>query len=107
MHGGYETGKATDNCDLIITVGARFSDRVAGDREKFGKDAAIIQLDIDKAEINKNVKINYPLIGDLKDTLAALTAASDKADHSDWIDQLTEWSKNSKICQTPDSDQRR
>ena len=104
MHGGYETGKATDNCDLIITVGARFSDRVAGDREKFGKDAAIIQLDIDKAEINKNVKINYPLIGDLKDTLAALTAASDKADHSDWIDQLTEWSKNSKICQTPDSD---
>ncbi|HCA54175.1 MAG TPA: acetolactate synthase large subunit, partial [Ruminococcaceae bacterium] len=55
MHGGYETGKATDNCDLIITAGARFSDRVAGDRKKFGEKATIIQLDIDKAEINKNV----------------------------------------------------
>ena len=104
MHGGYETGKATDNCDLIITVGARFSDRVAGDREKFGKEATIIQLDIDKAEINKNVKINYSLVGDLKDTLAGLTEAVEEKRHDAWTAQVEEWGKNSKLCETPASD---
>ena len=104
MHGGYETGKATDNCDLIITVGARFSDRVAGDREKFGKNAKIIQLDIDKAEINKNVKIDASLIGDLKDTLRTLTETIGKADHSEWTAQVSEWGKNGEVKETPPSD---
>ena len=54
MHGGYETGKITDECDLMIACGARFSDRVAGDPEKFGKQAKIVQLEIDEKEINKN-----------------------------------------------------
>ncbi len=105
MHGGYETGKATDNCDLILTVGARFSDRVAGDREKFGKDAKIIQLDIDKAEINKNVKIDCCLLGDLKDTLRELTEAVEKMQHSEWIAQLAEWGKNSTVAETPKSEE--
>ncbi len=104
MHGGYETGKATDNCDLIITVGARFSDRVAGDREKFGKNATIIQLDIDKAEINKNVRINYSLVGDLKDTLKNLTDAVSAAGHEEWTAQVEEWSKKSGVTETPKSD---
>ena len=104
MHGGYETGKATDNCDLIVAVGARFSDRVAGDRKKFGKDATIIQLDIDKAEINKNVRINYSLVGDLKDTLSALTEAIDEKKHDDWNAQVSEWAQKSKVCETPASD---
>lgn len=104
MHGGYETGKATDNCDVIITVGARFSDRVAGDREKFGKDAKIIQLDIDRAEINKNVKIDSYILGDLKDTLAILTDACEKAEHTEWTDQLSEWGKRGEVGQTPDSE---
>lgn len=105
MHGGYETGKATDNCDLIITVGARFSDRVAGDREKFGQAAKIIQLDIDRAEINKNVKINKYLLGDLKDTLSLLCDACDKADNSEWTAQLSEWAKKGEVTQTPDSEE--
>ena len=105
MHGGYETGKATDNCDLIITIGARFSDRVAGDREKFGKDAKIIQLDIDKAEINKNVKIDSYILGDLKSTLKTLTDTVEKADHSEWIAQVNEWGKNSSVSETPKSDE--
>lgn len=104
MHGGYETGKATDNCDVIITVGARFSDRVAGDRNKFGKDAKIIQLDIDRAEINKNVKIDSYILGDLKDTLALLTDACEKAEHTDWTAQLSEWGKHGEVGQTPDSE---
>ncbi len=104
MHGGYETGKATDNCDLIITVGARFSDRVAGDRNKFGKDATIIQLDIDKAEINKNVKIDHSLVGDLKDTLANLTEAVDETKHDEWNAQVSEWAKKSGVTETPKSE---
>ncbi len=103
MHGGYETGKATDNCDCIIAVGARFSDRVAGDREKFGKEATIIQLDIDKAEINKNVMINHSIVGDLKDTLAGLTKTVEKADHSEWTAQVAQWAKKSGVKETPDS----
>ncbi len=105
MHGGYETGKATDNCDLIITIGARFSDRVAGDREKFGKNAKIIQLDIDKAEINKNVKIDAYILGDLKYTLKTLTDTIKKAEHEDWLAQVNEWGKNSSVSETPRSDE--
>ena len=104
MHGGYETGKATDNCDLIITVGARFSDRVAGDRNKFGKDATIIQLDIDKAEINKNVRIDHSLVGDLKDTLTQLTEAVEETKHDDWNSQVSEWANKSGVAETPKSD---
>lgn len=104
MHGGYETGKATDNCDLIIAVGARFSDRVAGDRKKFGKDATIIQLDIDKAEINKNVRIDHSLVGDLKDTLKKLTESVEKAEHNEWTAMLSEWAKKSAVTETPGSE---
>jgi len=105
MHGGYETGKATDNCDLILTAGARFSDRVAGDRNKFGKDARIIQLDIDKAEINKNVKIDCCLLGDLKDTLRVLTETVEKTERPEWIAQLAEWGKQGEVTETPKSDE--
>ncbi len=104
MHGGYETGKATDNCDLIIAVGARFSDRVAGDRDKFGQNAAIIQLDIDKAEINKNVKIDCCVLGDLKDTLKKLSETVEEIKHDEWIAQVEEWGKNSNVTETPKSD---
>ena len=104
MHGGYETGKATDNCDLIIAVGARFSDRVAGDRDKFGKNAAIIQLDIDKAEINKNVRIDCCVLGDLKDTLKKLSENVGEIKHTEWVNQVEEWGKNSSVTETPESD---
>ena len=104
MHGGYETGKATDNCDLIIAAGARFSDRVAGDREKFGKNATIIQLDIDRAEINKNVFVDYSLVGDLKDTLRCLTDAVQSTKHEEWNAQVSEWAKRSSVTETPASE---
>ena len=104
MHGGYETGKATDNCDLIITIGARFSDRVAGDREKFGKDAKIIQLDIDRAEINKNVKIDSYLLGDLKDTLKMLIDHVSRKNNNEWTSQVAEWGKKGAVTETPRSD---
>lgn len=100
MHGGYDTGMATANCDLILTVGARFSDRVAGDRKKFGENAAIIQMDIDRAEINKNVIVDYSIVGDLKDTLEKLYDAVEKEDHSQWKEQIAQWKKECTVSVT-------
>lgn len=91
MHGAYETGKTTANADLIIAIGARFSDRVAGDREKFGENATIIHMDIDKAEINKNVKSKFSLIGDLKDTLTTLTALCESKSNPEWLKEISDW----------------
>ena len=84
MHGAVETGMAIKNADLIIAAGARFSDRVAGDTEKFGADATIIHLDIDEKEINKNVKVDKWLIGNLKDSLTALKSKLNSEENSKW-----------------------
>lgn len=97
MHGGYETGMATDKCDLIIAAGARFSDRVAGDREKFGHQAKIVQLEIDEKEINKNVKVDKYVLGDVKEILTALTLGMDQQAHAEWIDIINEWKKQNAI----------
>lgn len=95
MHGGYETGMATAQCDLIIACGARFSDRVAGDRERFGEQANIIHLDIDKKEIGKNVAVDSYVIGDMENILNELCVNLNQQDHSQWIKQLQDW-KNEK-----------
>lgn len=97
MHGGFETGMATDKCDLIIAVGARFSDRVAGDREKFGQQAKIVQLEIDEKEVNKNVKVDKYVLGDVKEILTALTIGMDKQAHKEWIDVINEWKTQSAV----------
>lgn len=91
MHGGFETGMATANCDLMIACGARFSDRVAGDREKFGEQAKIIQIEIDEKEINKNVHVDQYILGDVKEILIALTIGLEQQKHTDWLDQIEEW----------------
>ena len=59
MHGSYEADMALSECDLIIAAGARFSDRVAGDRQRFGRQAEILHLDIDRAEVDKNVAVQH------------------------------------------------
>lgn len=104
MHGGYETGMATDKCDLIIACGARFSDRVAGDREKFGQQAKIVQLEIDEKEINKNVKVDEYILGDLKEILTALTIGLEKQNHSEWLEKLDEWKKHLDNKKAPESE---
>ena len=97
MHGGYETGMAIDNADVIIACGARFSDRVAGDREKFGQQATIIQLDIDAHEIHKNVKVDNWVIGDLKDTLVKVVDGLEQKSNPTWIEQIMDWKKKITI----------
>lgn len=103
MHGGYETGMATAQCDLIIACGARFSDRVAGDREKFGEQADIIHLDIDKKEIGKNVAVDSYVIGDMEHILDELAENMPQLDHKDWVEQLNIW-KNEKQLNTDKED---
>ena len=91
MHGSYAAGMALDHSDLIVVMGARFSDRVAGNREKFGEHGKILQLDVDLAEIDKNVLVDRYLIGDLKKTAAALNGLLEPQDHSQWLGQLEAW----------------
>jgi acetolactate synthase-1/2/3 large subunit len=91
MHGTYATGMATEKCDLIIAMGARFSDRVAGNPKKFGAQAEIIHIDIDENEIDKNVQTDTHIIGDMKDVLEILNNHVEKQNHTQWLVQLEIW----------------
>lgn len=104
MHGGYETGKITAECDLMISCGARFSDRVAGDRQKFGEQAKIVQLEIDEKEINKNVKVDEYILGDIKEILIALTAGLEQQKHPEWIAKIEEWKHHFDGNKLPESE---
>ena len=104
MHGGYETGMITAECDLIIACGARFSDRVAGDREKFGEQAKIIQFEIDKNEINKNVKVDEYILGDVKPVLAELVKELEQQQHTQWLEKIDEWKHHFDGTQTLESE---
>lgn len=84
MHGHFECNKAAHDCDVLITCGARFSDRVAGNRAKFAPNAEILHIDIDAAEMDKNIFSNYHLRGDLKDVLPLVTREIEQLDHSEW-----------------------
>ncbi len=85
MHGTKPSNYGVTNCDLLITIGARFSDRVTGNAEKFAKKAQILQIDIDPAEINKNVMVDASVIGDVKEVLKRLNAQLEEMKHEEWI----------------------
>ncbi len=104
MHGGYETGMVTAACDLIIAIGARFSDRVAGDRERFGEQAKIVQLEIDKTEINKNVKVDEYILGDAKLIIQALLVGMEQQEHHVWLAKIDEWKHHFDNVTKPFSD---
>lgn len=85
MHGTKTSNFGITEADLLIVVGARFSDRVTGNVSKFAKNAKILQLDIDPAEINKNIKVDASIIGDVKVILRKLNARLDPVNHDEWI----------------------
>jgi len=85
MHGTKASNFGITECDLLIVAGARFSDRVTGNTAKFAKDARILQLDIDPAEINKNIRTDASIIGDLKVILRKINARLDPQNHDEWI----------------------
>ena len=104
MHGSIAANRADDRADLIIALGARFSDRVALNPEKFGKKAHKIQVDIDTSEINKNVLVDVGISADIKEFLTALLPLIKKNDHADWVSQSTEWKKKTGDVKSQDAE---
>ncbi|MCM1025155.1 MAG: biosynthetic-type acetolactate synthase large subunit [Roseburia sp.] len=90
MHGTKASNLGVSQCDLLIALGARFSDRVTGNPKKFAENARIIQIDIDAAELNKNVRVDVGIVGDLKEVLGRLNDMLTPQDHGDWMRTVEE-----------------
>jgi acetolactate synthase-1/2/3 large subunit len=88
MHGNYGPNKLTNECDVLIAIGMRFDDRVTGDLSRYAVQAKVIHLDIDPSEINKNVKVQVPVLGNCKETLKHLTQAVKRKSHQAWLEQF-------------------
>ena len=88
MHGNYGPNVKTNEADLIIAIGMRFDDRVTGDLKAYAKNAKVIHLEIDEAEVNKNVHADVPVIGNVKDSLPLLTASVSQNSFPEWIEEF-------------------
>ncbi|MGO3653634.1 MAG: thiamine pyrophosphate-binding protein, partial [Sphingobacterium sp.] len=93
MHGNYAPNVMTNECDVLIAIGMRFDDRVTGRLDKYAKQAKLVHLDIDPAEIDKNVKSTVPVWGDCKETLPMLQKLIEKGEHQSWIEEFRELEK--------------
>ena len=93
MHGNYGPNVMTNECDVLIAVGMRFDDRVTGNLEKYAKQAKIIHIELDKAEINKNVPVDIGVLGDAKDALTALLPMVNQNKHEEWHQRFKECDK--------------
>ena len=90
MHGTKTSNLGVSNCDLLIVLGARFSDRVVGNPKTFAAKAKILHIDIDAAEVDKNIKTDASVVGDLKEILTALNAGLEKQEHGEWLAYIKE-----------------
>lgn len=88
MHGNVGPNRKTNECDVLIAIGMRFDDRVTGNLQAYAPQAKVIHFDIDKSEINKNVAVTVPVVGDAKQTLAAVTGLLKPAQHTEWINSF-------------------
>ena len=102
MHGCRTSNLALDNCDVMVAVGTRFSDRVALKPDAFGRRAKLIQIDLDASEINKNVHVDVSLEGDVKDVICALLPKINNICRDEWLTQIAEW--KAEDYQPKDSD---
>ncbi len=93
MHGNYGPNVLTNECDVLIAIGMRFDDRVTGRLDKYAKQAKLIHLDIDPAEIDKNVKATVPVWGDCKETLPLLTEALEQKVYPQWLQRFRDFQK--------------
>lgn len=103
MHGTKTANYGVSECDLLIVLGARFSDRVTGNAKKFAKNAKILQFDVDSAEMNKNVLITEGVVGDLKDTLQAVNAKLTQQSHPEWIAKIMEYKSKYPLSYHPEA----
>ena len=88
MHGTKTSNLGVSNCDLLVAIGVRFSDRVIGNAQKFARHAKIIHIDVDEAEINKNVNVDLGIVGDAKSVLNALNLLLKQQNHSQWLKEI-------------------
>ena len=91
MHGTKASNFGVSECDLLIALGARFSDRVVGNPKKFAENAKVLHIDIDAAEINKNIKTDVALVGDLKEVLGRINSQLEQQDHSEWMQHIAQY----------------
>lgn len=98
MHGTYASNMGITESDLVIAIGSRFSDRVYGDASKFAERAKILHIDIDPAEINKNINTDASVVGDVKDVLTKLLPLVNKNEHKEWLSKINEWKKTYPSC---------
>ena len=98
MHGTKASNMAITESDLVIAIGARFRDRVYGDSSKFAQHAKVLHIDIDPAEINKNISTDGCVVGDVKQVLSALIPMINSVKHDEWISQVQEWKKEYPSC---------
>lgn len=91
MHGTASANFATDEADVVLAVGIRFDDRIAGNPKAFCKQATVIHIDIDPAEIEKNKAVEVPIVGDAKNVLHAINEGVPKADHTEWVETIKGW----------------
>ncbi len=91
MHGSYAANMKTQECDVLIAIGMRFSDRVTGLPSTYGKQAKIIHLDIDASEINKNIKTDVAVLGNCKQTIPAITSLLNEHNHREWRDSFKKY----------------
>ncbi len=88
MHGTKASNYGVSECDLLVAVGVRFSDRVIGNAKKFAKHARIVQFDVDAAEINKNIIVTSSVIGDAKEILARINEQLEQQEHTQWLEKI-------------------
>ena len=89
MHGNYGPNVLTNECDLLIAIGMRFDDRVTGNLETYAKQAKVIHMEIDPAEINKNVECDIAVLGNIKETIPLLTSMVNKSSHKSWLEKFS------------------
>ncbi len=107
MHGTYYANMAVSDSDLLIAIGARFDDRVTGKIEEFAPDATVVHIDIDPSAISKNVKVDYPIVGDVKAVLKELNRKINEPDQlrkrsrTNWLEQIDKWKKEHPLQYDP------
>ncbi|MFS0861768.1 acetolactate synthase large subunit [Fredinandcohnia sp. 179-A 10B2 NHS] len=106
MHGTYTANMALHECDLLISIGARFDDRVTGNLQHFAPHATVAHIDIDPAEIGKNVPTKIPVVGDAKEVLKSLIHQNGKqGDTNEWRETLANWKKEYPLCYQPSEEE--
>jgi len=105
MHGLAYANMAVQNADLIIAAGMRFDDRATANTKSFAPQAGVIHIDIDPAEIGKNIPVDIPIVGDVKNVLKVMNKQIERGDHLDWVTQLDQWRREHPLLESGQGDE--